>query len=201
MKKTTLILSIAALASAAVLSVSCANNGEKTEANQESTSLKGAIVYFDMGRLMNEYDLANDLGSAAESKTNSISDEINRRGNKLQKEVNEFQSKIDKGLLTRSVAEQQGQKLAQKQQEFQNYTAQKQQEINEELAVMQNQIADAIKAFVDKFTEEQGYALVLSTQGDILPLPVVAGNPELDITDLLLEGLNKEYVEQKAANK
>lgn len=199
MKKTTLILSIAALVGAAVLCASCANNGAQTNAaSQEGTSLKGAIVYFDMGRLMNEYDLANDLGSAAESKTNSISDEINRRGNKLQKEVNEFQSKIDKGLLTRSVAEQQGQKLAQKQQEFQNYTAQKQQEINEELAVMQNQIADAIKTFVDKYTEEQGFALVLSTQGDILPLPVVAANPELDITDALLEGLNKEYVEQKA---
>ncbi len=112
-----------------------------------------------------------------------------------------FQDKIDKGLLTRSVAEVQGQKLQEQQNNFQQYAAQKQQEIAEEQQVMMNQIADAIKTFIDGYNAEKGYAMILTTQGDILPAPVVAADSSLDITDDILEGLNAAYVKSKAENK
>ena len=66
---------------------------------------------------------------------------------------------------------------------------------------MMNQIADAIKTFVDKFNAENGYAMIIATQGDILPSPVVTADPELDITDAILAGLNAEYVQNKNSNK
>ena len=202
MKKITSILSIAAIASAAVFAISCNNTGAQATAQEnEATSQKGAIVFFNLDTVSQEYDMANDLRSVVETKINSISEEVNRKGNKLQKDVNTFQDKIDKGLLTRSVAEAQGQKLQQQQNDFQNYAAQKQQEINEEQAVMMNQIADAIKTFVDKYAEEQGFAMVLTTQGDILPAPIVTGKPELDITQAIIDGLNEEYVKEKAKSE
>jgi len=204
MKKTTLILSIAALVSAAVFAVSCKSENETStngEKPAENVSMKGAIVYFNLDTVTQEYDMANDLRSVVETKINSISEEVNRKGDKLQKDVNSFQEKIDKGLITRSVAEAQSQKLQQQQNDFQNYAAQKQQEINEEQAVMMNQIADAIKAFVDAYTQEKGFALVLTTQGDVLPAPVVAGSPDLDITQAIIDGLNEKYVKEKAENK
>ena len=67
----------------------------------------------------------------------------------------------------------------------------------EEQQVMMNQIADAIKTFIDKFNEEHKYAMIISTQGSVLPAPVACGDPDLDITDALLEGLNSEYVKNK----
>ena len=129
---------------------------------------------------------------------NSIQQEINRRGTKLEKDVKAFQDKIDKGLLTRSVAEVQGQKLQQQQNSFQQYAAQKQQEMAEEQQVMLNQIGDAIKTFLDEFNAEKQYAMILSTQGGVLPAPVAAADSELDITDAILEGLNAAYVKTKA---
>ena len=200
MKKTTLILGIAALFGAAVLAGSCnTTTGNQTGENKEETpSMKGAIVFFNLDTVTQEYDMANDLRSVVETKINSISDEVNRKGNRLQKDVNDFQNKIDKGLMTRSVAEVQSQKLQKQQADFQNYAAQKQQEINEEQSVMMNQIADAIKTFVDKYAEEQGFAMVLTTQGDVLPAPVVCGDPDLDITQAIIDGLNEEYVKEKA---
>ena len=200
MKKTTLILGAAALFGAAILAVSCntSNDKQTTENNtEEAASMKGAIVFFNLDTVTQEYDMANDLRSVVETKINSISDEVNRKGNKLQKDVNAFQEKIDKGLMTRSVAEVQSQKLQKQQDEFQNYAAQKQQEINEEQVVMMNQIADAIKTFVDKYAEEQGFAMVLTTQGDVLPVPVVTGHEDLDITQAIIDGLNAEYVKEK----
>ena len=196
MKRATLILSLAA----SLLAVSCNTTpgAQNNENKEETPSMKDAIVFFNLDTVTQEYDMANDLRSVVETKINSISDEVNRKGNKLQKDVNAFQEKIDKGLMTRSVAEVQSQKLQKQQADFQNYAAQKQQEINEEQSVMMNQIADAIKTFVDKYAEEQGFAMVLTTQGEILPAPVVTGNADLDITQAIIDGLNEEYVKEKA---
>jgi outer membrane protein len=198
MKKTSLILSLAVILAATL--TSCQNNAgtaAQSEQSTETVAQKGAIVYFDLDRVLQEYDMANDLSSVVQTKAQSIEQELNRKGNKLQNDVNAFQQKIDKGLLTRSVAEAQSSKLQQQQNEFQNYYAQKQQEMQEEQNVMMNQIADAIKAFLDKFNADKQYALIIANQGSILPSPVATGDPELDITDEILEGLNAEYVKTK----
>ena len=43
--------------------------------------------------------------------------------------------------------------------------------------------------------------MIIATQGDILSTPVVNADPELDITDDLLAGLNAAYVKQKSSEK
>ena len=202
MKKTTLILSALALLAGAVAFSSCQNQqpaASSEETAVEGTAAKGAIVYFNLDKVLSEYDMANELRSAVESKVANINQEVTRRGNKLQSDVNAFQDKINKGLITRSVAEVQSQKLTDQQAEFQNYALQKEQEINEEQAVMMNQLADAINTYIQKLNEEKQYALVLTTQGDILSAPVVAGDASLDITDAVIAGLNEEYVKTKAS--
>ena len=168
-----------------------------TEASDDSAPVKGAIVYFNLDRVINEYDMANDLLAVLQSKLESIDQEVTRRGNKLQSDANAFQDKVNKGLLTRSTAEAQNEKLVKQQNDFLTYRDQKAQEMQEEQAVTMNQIANAVKEFVDKFNEEKQYAMIIATQGDILPQPVVAGDPSLDITDILIEGLNAEYVKTK----
>ena len=87
---------------------------------------------------------------------------MNRRGKKLESDVTSFQEKINKGLMTRSVAEVQGQKLQQQEAEFNQYAAQKQNEINEEQVVMMNQLADAIKTYLDKYNETMQYSMILT---------------------------------------
>ena len=172
MKRIALILSAALFVLAAV---SC-KNAKTAESAADGEAAKegpaaGAIVYFNLDRVLEEYDMANDLRSAVETKVNSIQQEINRRGT---------------------------QKLQQQQNSFQQYAAQKQQEMAEEQQVMLNQIGDAIKTFLDEFNAEKQYAMILSTQGGVLPAPVAAADSELDITDAILEGLNAAYVKTKA---
>ena len=164
MKKITLGI-IATLGAAALLCTtftSCENgSAPAAKAASDSTAVAGSIVYFDLDRVLQEYDMANDLRSVAETKINSINQEVNRRGSKLEKDIKAFQDKINKGLMTQSVAEIQGKKLQDQQNNFQQYAAQKQQEIAEEQQVMMNQIADAIKTFIDGYNAEKGYAMIL----------------------------------------
>lgn len=200
MNKISLILGAGSLAAAlALTSCSTGNSAPASNASAESSPAvqSGAIVYFNMDRVISEYDMANDLHSVVETKVNSINQEVTRRGTKLEKDIKAFQDKINKGLLTQSVAESQNQKLIQQQNSFQTYAAQKQQEIAEEQQVMMNQIADAINSYIAEFNADKKYSLILATQGDIISVPVVAGAAELDITDTLLEGLNAAYVKTK----
>ena len=203
MKRTTLFLGI--LAMVGILAVSCNNSPKSAQAqNGEATDTgasKGEIVYFNLDRVLEEYDMANDLRSVVETKVGSINQEVNRRGSKLEKDIKAFQDKIDKGLLTRSVAEVQSNDLQKRQNDFQQYAATKQQEIAEEQQVMMNQIADAIQNFLVKYNEEKQFAMILTTQGSILTAPVTVANPALDVTDEILAGLNAEYIKTKGEKK
>ena len=202
MKNTSLILSIISLVAViALVIISFTGKGSASEAKSGENAPaagSGAIVYFNLDRVLNEYDMANDLRSVVESKAQGIQEEVNRRGNKLQNDVNSFQEKINKGLITRSVAEVQGQKLEQQRNDFNNFANQKNQEIAEEQQVMMNNIGDAIKTFLDKYASDNSYAMVIATQGDILPAPVAAADSSLDVTDDIIVKLNDEYVKTKS---
>ena len=200
MKNTSLILSIVSLVAVVVFGILLLTKDGSSKAEVsvagESTEVaaKGEIVYIDLDRILMEYDMANDLRSVVQTKVENIQAEINRRGQKLQNEVNSFQEKLDKGLMTRSVAEVQSQKLQEQEIEFNNYAAQKEQEINEEQMVMMNQLGDAIQTFLNKYNEEKQYAMILTNSGGA---PVIVADQALNITDAVLAGLNEEYIKTK----
>ena len=200
MKNASLVLSIVSLVAAITFGVIFLASNKKADAPadsqaEESVISKGAIVYIDLDRILMDYDMANDLRSVVETKAQNIQSEVTRRGKKLESEVKSFQEKMNKGLMTRSVAEVQQQKLIQQEQEFNEYAALKQQEIQEEQVVMMNQLGDAIQTFVDKYNEEKQYAMILTNNGGA---PVLTADPTLDITEDVLAGLNDEYIKSKS---
>ena len=203
MKNTSLILSAISLVAVVVfgvLSLTGKNTVKAEVAEGEATEVaaKGDVVYIDLDRILMEYDMANDLRSVVETKVQNIQAEVTRRGKKLESDVKSFQEKLDKGLMTRSVAEAQSQKLQQQELEFNNYAAQKQQEINEEQVVMMNQLGDAIQTFLNNYNEEKQYAMIITNSGGA---PVIVADPALDITEDVLAGLNEEYIKTKNEKK
>ena len=54
---------------------------------------------------------------------------------------------------------------------------------------------------IAQFNAVKEYAMIIATQGDILPMPVVAADESLDITDALIEGLNAAYVKEKGKSE
>ena len=203
MKNVSLILSLIAIAAVAVfgtLTLKEKNETGKAPGTAESdstavTAVKGDIVYVVFDRIMTEYDMANDLRTAVETKVQNIQAEVDRRGKKLESDVNEFQDKLNRGLITRSVAEVRGQELQQQQNDFNLFASQKQNEIAEEQTVMMNQIVDALNTYLEKYNREKQYAMILINQGG---QPVFLAQPGLDITGDVLAGLNEEYVKNKS---
>ena len=204
MKQLPLVLSVIAFLIAATFGTltlinGCSNNKSCNSDNIAADSLANNaagknIVYIELDVILQDYDMANDLRSVVETKVQNIQAEVDRKGKKLESEVKAFQEKVNKGLMTRSVAEIQGQKLQQQEIEFNNYAQAKQQEIIEEQQVMMNQLADAIKTFIDKYNEEKKYDMIITNQ---VGAPVIAANPSLNITEDVLARLNDEYIETK----
>lgn len=190
---------VIAIALGVALFTGCKSNEKKGEEAKEATEAKdapeaGTIVYFQLDRVIQEYDRANELRSVVETKVKEIEADMQRKGKKLETDMKDFEEKLNKGLMTRIVAESQGQKLQQRQLEFQNLAAQKEQEIQEEQIVMMNNITNDIQVFITKFNAEKEYKMILANQAGV---PVIIADPSLDITDAVIEGLNAEYVKNK----
>lgn len=203
MKNAPLFISIAALVAVVALGIVCLSNGKSktagTDTENEAVAVQaGSVVYFQLDRVMQEYDMANDLSSVVETKVQNIQNTITSKQNKLEKEFAEFNDKMNKGLMTRSVAEVKAQELEKKRAEFEQYANQKQQEMLEEQQVMMNQIGDAIQSFIDEFNEEKQYSMIIANQGSA---PIIAADSTLDITDAVVEGLNDAYVKSKSEKK
>ena len=202
MKNTSLIISIVSLVVAitfGVLYLTGKNDKKAAGAEGESTEITasaGDIVYVELDRILMEYDMANDLRSSVEAKIQKIQEEVERRGKKLEKDISAWQEKLNKGLMTRSVAEAQQAKLQKQQEEFAQYAAQQEQIAQEEQMVMMNQIGDAIKTFLDAYNVEKEYAMIITNSGGA---PVITADEGLNITDDVLARLNEEYVQTKSA--
>lgn len=192
MKQLKLILSVAV----AALICSCNATGNTGAAQAEnpaedtSSAPQGSIVYVQLDSLVNQYDMYNDLKSELESKVQAVQDDLTKKGRSFESAVKDFQTKIDKGLLTRSQAEEQQQRLVEREQNLQSLSQQKQMELAEEEAVMMRRVMDAIQTYITKYNQDKGYALILSVS-------VLAGDPSLNITQDVLAGLNEEYIKSK----
>lgn len=197
MKKT--LSTLAVLLSSAVLLISCnsaqESNGSNTVQTLNEAAPAGSIVYIQMDSLINYYDMFNDLKSELETKLQTIQDDLTKKGNAWEKSATDFQNKLNKGLLTRSQAEDQQQSILQRQRELQELTQQKQMEMQEEEAVMMRRVMDAIQTYLNSYNETHKYSLILTTSG--VTNTVIIGNPSLDITQDVLKGLNEEYINSK----
>lgn len=204
MKQTPLILSIISIIAVIALAIvtftrpASADKG-LSSAPADSTAVtasSGDIVYIQLDRVVMEYDRYNDMRSAIESKAQGIQNDIQKRSKQFENDFNAFQSKMQKGLMTRSVAEVQQQDLINKENELKQYVASKQAELQEEEFVMNNNIMNDIKTFLAELNKTRGYALILCNSE--ATNTVLVENPGLDISDEVIKGLNEQYIKTKS---
>ena len=175
---------------------SCSQNQNTTTSEGDKKAPEaGSIVYLQLDSVVNSYDMFNDLKSKLEEKVQKIQNELQAKTRDFRNAANDFTNKINKGLLTQAEAQERNQVLTNRQAELENLSAQKEAEIQEEQAVMFNKVMDAIQTYVAKYNQEKKFALILTTTD--ASTTVLCGDPNLDITAEIIEGLNNEYVSDK----
>ena len=116
---------------------------------------------------------------------------VNQKATSLRSEMQEFQRKIENNaFLTRERAEQEQQRLLQKQQELQELDARLSQELMNEQQKLNEQLRDTVVAQLKVFNKDKGYQIIYSnTLGD----NILLANDIYDITAEVLDYLNKNY--------
>lgn len=178
-----------------------AQNGTETVANVEDATAANCnsnIVYFDLPTVIAKYDFANEVTTELNTKLAAVEKDLTNRGKKIEKADQELTNKIQKGLITTAAANEQGKKLQEQYVAFQQYQQQKSQEMAEEQQVAMNKIMDAIQTYVEKFNETAGFDMIICNQAGS---PVFVSKAELNITEAIIDGLNKEYVQNKGNKK
>lgn len=197
MKKTTLIYNIVLTLAVVTLFVlyfthkptkSTVKPGEEEPVANLSAQFSAAWVNVDT--IMNNYDMYFDMRAELEENSRKLEAELNSKSKTFEKEAMDFQDKVQKGLVTRSEAQQIQNTLANKEQELYRLRDEMRMQLAEEEQVKLRKIQNSITEFLKGYNAEKGYHIILSnTFGG----PLLYGHPALDITDEVLRGLNEEY--------
>lgn len=206
MKKFTLIFNIVLALSVVALFVlhftqksgktSAANNG-KTETTAD-LSAQFTAAWVNVDTILNNYDMYFDMRKELEANSRKLEAELNSKSRTFEKEAMDFQDKVQKGLVTRSEAQQLQTTLANKEQELYRLRDEMRMQLAEEEQVKLRIIQNSITEYLKEYNTNKGFHIILSsTFGGTM----LYGHPALDITNEVLLGLNEKYKANRPANK
>ncbi len=165
--------------------------------NADSASSEVAIAFVKIDTILNNYDMFYDMRQTLEEKQKASEAELASKTRAYERGVKDFQNKVQKGLVTRSTAQQMEQELMQEQQAILQLRDQLTYQLSEEEQVMNRKLINEITEFLEEYNKNKNYKYIFSDQlyGD----NILYASDSLDITNVVLEGLNRRY--QKNAEK
>lgn len=202
MKNVSVILNIVLVVAVAILFVLYfSGNGKSGAANTtnsqgDSTIVIKDIAYVQVDSLVNKYDLYHDLRAEFEKNAKQMDAEFTAKGRSFQKELQDYREKAEKGLITRSQAEQIEQNLQRRQADLEKTGQEMQAKLAEQERVMMNQIIDNMMKYINKYNETKKYSLILNTSA--VNTTILYGHPSMNITEDIIKGLNEEYIQNRS---
>ena len=169
------------------------STGESASADSTATSAQG-IAYVNIDTIIFKFDMFFDRREELIKKQQKAEAELNQKGTEYERGAKDYQNKVSKGLVTRATAAEMEQSLMQKQQELLNLRDKLQSDLLEEEQVMNRQIMEYITTYLEENKEQYNYQFIL---GKSFGSVVLYGDHSLDITQKVVDGLNKKYQGEK----
>lgn len=177
----------------AFVAISCTNNDASSSAApaKESTADKVASInirYIDADSIAAHYNLAKDFKEAQIRSFSKIDNAQRTRGAELQKLGNSIQQKMNSnGYLSQESYKADVDNFNKKQSDAENYIASLQREAEQEMIQQQMQLTDSIESFIKDYNAKKHYDAILYKAAGVY------FNPDLDITEEVIKGLNARY--------
>jgi len=194
MKKIYLTFAALAIIASASTFVSC---GEKkadkpaTAAKTEKSEKKADLPnyrYVDIDTVLSKYNLAKDYNEEMIRMQTNMESQVKRHQNEIQSKANTMQNKMqNNGYLSEASYNQDQKELAGMQDKAQRNLASLQNNLENSAMQAQKAVNDSIEAFIKEYNKSRGYDAILFKNATLYI------NPDLDITDEVVEGLNARY--------
>ncbi len=193
-----LLVVLAGLLVLYILFFTSQKSGEPLMVSGDSTQVTlpsgPTIVYVNIDTLNEHYEFVKTLKQNLESTGNRLQREVINEQTALEKEAADFQRQISTNSITEDRARVVYQELMAKQQALMEKKERYTQQVAEQEFNMNIQLLDTVNSFLARFNKQFGYDYILAyrSAGEIL----TASN-KLDITQQVLDQLNKEYAARK----
>lgn len=159
----------------------------KKEARSDSLNLPN-YRYVDLDTLLTKYILAKDYNEEMMRMQENLEKETQRHQSSIQSLANQIQNKVqNNSYLSQESFDTDQQKLASMQTNAQKSVGTMQQKYAEAAAKAQQAVNDSVIAFVKEYNKKHGYDAIYNKAAALY------FNPDLDITDEIVEGLNARY--------
>lgn len=178
-----------------ILHFTTLKKSDSNDTKSFSSVQSGNIVYINIDSLLNHYDMYFELRKQLTDKQKRMEAEFGSKSKSYEVRVADFQEKVQKGLVTRSRAQEMEQEIMIEQQNILKLRDQMTQELAEEEQVMNRQLMYEITEYLKEFNRDGRFQYIMSYAfgGNLLYVP-----DSLNITSDVLKGLNLNY---EAKNK
>ncbi|MFZ2906354.1 MAG: OmpH family outer membrane protein [Cyclobacteriaceae bacterium] len=193
MKNLSLILSTVLLVAVGVLYYLHFSAGPKSTGSANVPVGDLTIAYINSDSVLKYYDFLKDNKVVLEAKTKKMDTDYRNRAQGLQSEITAYQRNVSN--LTIGQARALEEDLAKKQQNLQMYQQSLSQELMNDESKLNKELYDRITIFLKKYGKDNGLQVVLKYDPSS---DVLYGVETLDITDVVVKGLNEEYKTEKS---
>lgn len=169
-----------------------------TETASPFNAPTGSIAFVNSDEILNRYELVEKLASDLDKEHKQKDADLQAKKDAYEKDAAYFQESVSKQNLSEESAQRIYEQLMAKQQKiydlqdkYSNDLAQKEYEMNMTLL-------DSIRNYLKRMnaTSKYDYVLNYNTSGSVL-----LARDTFDITEIVLQGLNKEYKDQYSSGK
>lgn len=160
---------------------------------EEDTKKTITIGYVNVDSLDAKYEFSINARQTMQNKERALQSDLEKRASTLQNEMVNFQKTFN--TMSMEQAKNKEQELIQKQQSLEQYRQNVGANYMKEEQDLQKKLLENISNFMKQYGEENGYDYILTYSS--LASGTLYGNPEMDITEQVIEGLNKKYKESK----
>lgn len=167
-----------------------ANTQEKTQ--ETDTNYQSKIGYINIDSLQLNYDFYEELKTKLEKKEKAYDAELKAKSSAFQKKVEEFQRKAP--TMTQFEGELKQKELAKEEESLYKIRDQYTQNYEIEMVKLNNQLYKAIKDYIITHNQNTKFDIIIGesqTRNFVLDF-----NKNIDITEDVIKGLNKQYNEK-----
>ena len=156
------------------------------------------IAYINIDSLNAKYQFITDKSQEINKRQMALENTLNSMYGKFQQEVADLQQAAQAGLRSEAELKKEEERLQIKQQDIANKEKQLQ-ALGEEVAQTQANMLRSVSKFIEKYNNNKFDYILAYTSNNISS--VLFAKSELEITNEIVDGLNKEYAEIKATTK
>jgi outer membrane protein len=173
-------------------------NSDSASAGLGASAADGRrIVFVNSDSLLTNYQFYKDAQKEFENKGYRLQVDLGQKEQALQGELQAIQQRAS--AMTQAELQAADMMLKKKGAQLQQYSQQKQAELGQEQAKKNEQLYNNIRDYISKTNKANKYEFVLGYSkvgGGIL-----FADPSVDVTQKIIEGLNKEYADTKGEKK